>query len=115
VARGAFDAFLSELIAGHGLNLTYWWWHTKPGNLFARTGYTGADRALDAIRDARTEAELRTGVAALQQAMFSDPPGVFLYWREGSRAVSRRFTIPRQDDRDIMSSVAQWRLAPPSS
>ena len=45
--------------------------------------------------------------------MFTDPPAVFLYWSEVSRAISRRFEIPRDDDRDIMSSVALWRAASP--
>ena len=47
--------------------------------------------------------------------MREDPPGIFLYWSETTRAVSRRFIVPREQDRDIFSTVAQWREAPPAS
>jgi peptide/nickel transport system substrate-binding protein len=112
---GRFDAFLTEMIAGHGLDLTYSIWHSAPaGGSYFRTSYTGADRVLDRLRDARTEAEVRDAVHALQRTMFEDPPAVFLYWNETSRAVSRRFTIPGGEGTDIISTVAQWQLAEPA-
>ena len=113
VRAGQFDAFLNELVAGHGLNLTHHLWHSVPGSNLFSTGYTGADAALDQVRDARSDAETRAAVDALHRAMFTDPPAVFLYWSEVSRAISRRFEIPREDDRDIMSSVALWRATSP--
>ena len=59
VATGQFDAFLSELIASHGLGFTYMMWHSKPPSPFFRTGYAGADAALDRVRAARTDDETR--------------------------------------------------------
>jgi hypothetical protein len=50
-------------------------------------------------------------VRSLQQVLHEDPPAVFLYWRETTRAVSRRFDVPFVPDRDILVTVAQWRLA----
>jgi peptide/nickel transport system substrate-binding protein len=110
VGSGRFDAFLYEVIGGRGLDVTYGLWHSTPGSLW-HTGYAGADRVLDRLREARTEAETRDAVHALQRTMFEDPPAAFLYWIEGSRAVSRRFTIPGDEGTDILSTVAQWQLA----
>jgi hypothetical protein len=36
---------------------------------------------------------------------------VFLYWRQASRAVSRRFVLPAGGDQDILRTVDRWRLA----
>ena len=109
VASGKFDAFLGELIASHGLSFTYMLWRSTP-EPFIRTGYTGADAALDRVRAARTDDELRQAVHDLQRTMHDDPPAAFLYWGQASRAVSRRFVLPAGDDVDILRSVDRWRL-----
>lgn len=115
LVSGRFDAFLYEVIAGRGLGVTYAAWHSTPTGPLFHTGYTGADRILDRIREARTEDKTREAVHDLQRAMHEDPPAAFLYWIEGSRAVSRRFTIPAGEDVDILSTVAQWQLADPGA
>jgi peptide/nickel transport system substrate-binding protein len=109
VGAGRFDAILGELIASHGLGFTYLLWHSTPPP-FIRTGYTGADAALERVRDARTDNDLRAAVHRLQRTMHDDPPAVFLYWAQASRAVSRRFTLPAGDDVDILRSVDRWQL-----
>jgi peptide/nickel transport system substrate-binding protein len=109
VAAGRFDAILGELIASHGLGFTYLLWHSTPPP-FIRTGYKGADAALDQVRDSRTDDDLRTAVHRLQRTMHDDPPAVFLYWAQASRAVSRRFILPGGDDLDILRSVDRWKL-----
>lgn len=112
IAAGEYDAFLLELIAGHGLDFTYHFWRS-PGPSFLTTGYEAADAELDRIRDARSDEEVQTAVRALQEVMHRDPPGIFLLWGETSRAVSRRFEIPQEPDRDILSTAARWRVAGP--
>jgi ABC-type transport system substrate-binding protein len=109
------DAFMNELVSGHGLNLTYMMWHSTAGAPFFKTRYRGADDALDRYRAARSDEETRAAVSGIQRALRDDPPGIFLYWSETTRAVSRRFIVPRDQDRDIFSTVAQWRAAPPDS
>ena len=109
VASGKFDAFLGELIASHGLSFTYLFWHSSPDS-FIRTGYAGADAVLDRLRVARTDDDLRQAVRDLQRTMHEDPPAVFLYWGQASRAVSRRFVLPAGDGVDILRSVDRWRL-----
>ena len=110
LAAGRFDAFLTELIASSGLGFSYLMWHSNPPNPFFRSGYSGADPALDRLRAARTEDETRAAVHALQRTMHDDPPAVFLYWEQRSRAVSRRFALPAGDDLDILRSIDWWRL-----
>jgi peptide/nickel transport system substrate-binding protein len=108
---GRYDAFLSELATGYGLGLTYMWWHPGPRSAIIDTGYTGAVPALDRLRTARTDDDVRKAVHALQRTMADDPPAVFLYWRHVSRAVNRRFVLPAGDDQDILRTVDRWRLA----
>jgi peptide/nickel transport system substrate-binding protein len=110
LAAGKFDAFLTELIASSGLGFNYMMWHSTPPGPFFRSGYAGADPALDALRAARTDDETRAAVHALQRTMHDDPPAVFLYWEQRSRAVSRRFVLPAGDDLDILRSIDRWQL-----
>ena len=109
VASGRYDAFLGEMAASSGLGFTYLWWHSTPPSMI-RTGYAGADAALDRIRSARTDAGLRSAVHDLQRRLHEDPPAVFLYWAQMSRAVSRRFVVPAGDDVDIIRSVDRWTI-----
>jgi peptide/nickel transport system substrate-binding protein len=111
LASGQFDAFLYEVITGRGLGVPYALWHSTRAVPLFRTGYAGADRVLDRVREARTEAETREAVHALQRTLFEDPPAAFLYWIEGSRAVNRRFTFPAAEGIDVLTTVAQWQLA----
>ncbi|HEY8551002.1 MAG TPA: ABC transporter substrate-binding protein [Vicinamibacterales bacterium] len=113
LAAGKFDAFLFELLSGHGLDFTHWFWRS-PGPPIMKTGYRAADAVLDRITKAGTDQAMREAVADLQRVMHEDPPGIFLYWSETTRAVSRRFNLPREPDRDILSTVARWRVADPS-
>ncbi|MEO5823047.1 MAG: ABC transporter substrate-binding protein [Vicinamibacteraceae bacterium] len=110
VAAGRFDAFVNELIASTGLGFTYMMWHSNPPGPFLRSGYASANPALDRLRTARTDDETRAAVHALQRTMHDDPPAVFLYWEQRSRAVSRRFTLPPGDDLDILRSVDRWQI-----
>ena len=80
------------------------------GRRCIRTGYAGADAALDRVRAARTDDDLRAAVRELQRTMHDDPPAVFLYWAQTSRAVSRRFVLPAGDDVDILRSVDRWQV-----
>jgi hypothetical protein len=115
IRSGDYDAFLFEFGSGHGLGWTYWFWHSAPGPFWMTTGYGSADGALDRLRDDRSDPARREAVSHVQQAMRENPPAVFLYWNETTRAVSRRFDIPHVPDRDILITVAQWQLAHPGT
>lgn len=114
--EGSFDAFLIDFAATPGLDWPYQTWHSPepPATGFVNHGYRSADGALDRIRGARTEEEMRGAVGDLQRIMRDDPPAVFLLWSETARAVSARFQVPLTPDRDIFSSLRQWqRVSPP--
>jgi peptide/nickel transport system substrate-binding protein len=110
VATGQFDAFANELIASNGLGFASMVWHSNPAGPFFQSGYASADLAFDRLRAARSDDETRAAVHALQRTMHDDPPAVFLYWEQRSRAVSRRFVLPPADDLDILRSIDRWRL-----
>jgi peptide/nickel transport system substrate-binding protein len=114
LAAGRFDAYLIDLAGGHGLNWPYWFWHSPEGGPpWIRSHYRAADAALDGIRFARTRAELREAIHAFQRVLLEDPPALFLCWGETSRAVRRRFVVPRDADKDVFATIAQWRAAGP--
>jgi peptide/nickel transport system substrate-binding protein len=104
---GDFDAFLFEM-AGKSLGWVYEFWHShESGRL--NSGYRSADAVLDRIRGARTDAEMRKGLADLQQILHDDPPAAFLAWQTTSRAVSTNFDVAQEPGRDILSNIWKWR------
>jgi peptide/nickel transport system substrate-binding protein len=109
LARGDFDAFLFEM-AGRSLSWVYEFWRSHDGAL-VNSGYTSADAVLDRIRIARSEDEVRAAVAELERVMHEDPPAAFLAWQATSRAVSTKFDVAAEDDKDILNNLWQWRPA----
>ena len=110
LASGEFDAALMDVISGASIFRIYEWWHTggamNPGSL----GNERADRALDAARFARTDAEYQQAILALQSFFRQDPPALFLAWSQRARAVNTRFEVPQPEpNRDILSSLRLWR------
>jgi len=104
---GDFDAFLFEMF-GRSLSWTYDFWRSHEGSRVI-SGYRAADAVLDRMRGARSEDDVRSAVADLARILHDDPPAAFLAWQAGSRAVSTNFDVAAEDNRDILSSVWQWR------
>jgi ABC-type transport system substrate-binding protein len=114
LVAGRFDAYLLELATGQGFNFPYWLWHSPSDGSHSPlidSGYGGANDTLDRLRSARTDVDMKAAVAAFQRAQRDDPPGIFLAWREVSRAVTRRFVVPVEEGRDILGSVPHWTLS----
>jgi ABC-type transport system substrate-binding protein len=113
ISQGQFDMFLFEMGNGRTLSWIYRFWHSPrpdmPTNNF--TGYAAADTALDAIRRAQSDDEIRVKTANLEDVFEADPPAVFLAWQTMTRAVSTQFVLPRQPGRDIMYSIWEWKPA----
>jgi peptide/nickel transport system substrate-binding protein len=109
LGKGDFDAFLFELV-GNSLSWAYEWWHHNPEGRF-NSGYRAADAILDTIRTAREEDEVRAAVAQLATILHSDPPAVFIAWQASSRAVSTKFEVAAERNRDIVANLWQWRPA----
>jgi peptide/nickel transport system substrate-binding protein len=108
-AAGDFDAFLFEL-AGRSLGRVYEFWRPHDGSLM-NSGYRAADAAFERIRASRTDEETRAAVSELERILHADPPAAFLVWQLTSRAVSTKFDVAAEKNRDILTNVWQWRPA----
>jgi ABC-type transport system substrate-binding protein len=107
--RGDFDAFLFEM-AGRSVSWVYEFWRSHEG-AFLKSGYQSADAILDRIRSARSDDDVRAGVAQLERIMHDDPPAAFLAWQATSRAVSTKFDVAPEENRDIITNAWLWRPA----
>jgi peptide/nickel transport system substrate-binding protein len=116
LASGDFDAFLFELASPRVLSWAYRFFHSPTDSFqpFVGWGYSAADAALDKIRYAMTDDEVRAGVSEFQRALYDDPPAAFITWDERSRAVSRHFIVPAEPGMDIFPSIWRWKAAPPA-
>jgi peptide/nickel transport system substrate-binding protein len=112
LGRGDFDAFLWEMF-GRSLSYAYDFWHSHE-QARANTGYTGADRVLDRIRTATSDSEMHDAVAEFARVLHDDPPAAFIAWQQASRAVSTRFDVAAEKNRDILGNAWQWHLADPT-
>jgi peptide/nickel transport system substrate-binding protein len=109
VAAGDFEAFLFEM-SGRNLSRVYDFWHSQ-GGMNNNSGYRAADGVLDRLRVAQSDDEIRAAVAEVLRVLHDDPPAAFLAWQRTSRAVSARFEVSSEPDRDILPSVWMWRPA----
>jgi peptide/nickel transport system substrate-binding protein len=113
VVRGQFEAALSEFGSMRSLNFVYALWHSVPPGAKGLVDfhYSSADGALDKLRAAIKEEEVKIAVAELQRAFYDDPPAVFLDWMQTARAVSRSIHVQSEPERDVMGTLPQWRPA----
>jgi peptide/nickel transport system substrate-binding protein len=111
VKNGEFEAALSEMGALRSLNYVYAIWHSVPAGAknLVDLHYSSADAALDKLRAAIKDADVKRAVADLQRAFYDDPPAVFLDWMQTARAVSRSVVVQNETGRDVMGSIQQWR------
>ncbi len=111
IAQGNFDAVLMEMVSGYSVGRPFSFWHSN--GLHSFSGYRNAsvDASLEEIKRAASDNEYKDGFRRFQQAMFDDPPAIFLAWGETARAVSRRFDVVRAPGGDIRMSISDWTLA----
>jgi peptide/nickel transport system substrate-binding protein len=110
-ASGNFDAWLVDMnLAPNFFRQSLFWHSNSPFNL-GRYHSARVDTALDAMDQARSDAEYKAGAAAFQRAMIDDPPGLFLAWSDRLRAVSSRFDVHVEPGRDILLTMRSWRPA----
>ena len=110
LGSGDFDAFLWEMY-GRSVSSVYDFWHSHP-IARANTGYTGADAVLDRIRAAKSDDDLRAGVAEFSRRAARRPAGgVYRLARDGHGPSRPRFDVAPEPNRDILSNIWQWQLA----
>jgi peptide/nickel transport system substrate-binding protein len=114
VAAGAgeFDTLLMPVLSGTSLKTAYTFWRSRTGEGgLLNSGYAGADRIFDHLRTVRSDAEIRTGVAELQQQFHEDAPAVFIAWQQTTRAVDARIDVSDRSEPDVYRSIPRWRPA----
>lgn len=111
--RGDFDSYLFQLRSGKSFDWTYTFWHSAaPGAAIQDIGYAGVDEALDRLRGALQDSDVRIAVADLRQRFHEDVPAAFLAWPETTRAVDARFDIGDRSNPDIFTTLWRWRVTP---
>jgi peptide/nickel transport system substrate-binding protein len=112
LAAGDYDTFMFQMASQRTLIMPYQFLRSPaPGSpALLDSGYTAADTALDRLRQALSDDEVRAAIGSLQRVLYDDPPGVFIAWEERARAVSRRFFVPSTPGRDIISTF--WQIRP---
>jgi ABC-type transport system substrate-binding protein len=110
IGAGAYDAFLFEFVSARTLSFPYQFWHSRTSPL--STGYASADEALDRMKAAVAEPDVRAAVADVLRIMRADPPAIFLAWPRDVRAADRSVELPYEPDRDVFGTLWQARRAP---
>jgi peptide/nickel transport system substrate-binding protein len=108
IQSGDYDALLFEILSGPSLNFVYRNWHG--GGVFA-SGYNAADEALERLRGAIDELDVRDAVGAVQRIFYDDPPAVFLAWPQASRAVNADIDVSYQPNGDIVGRIWKFKRA----
>ena len=106
LGSGKFDAFIYELSSGRTLQFPYRFFHSKMGQL--PIGYDAADEALDRMKLARTDDDVKVAVADVMRILRTDPPAIFLAYPREARAIDRAFDVPYETDRDVFGTF--WQL-----
>ncbi|HEV3485856.1 MAG TPA: hypothetical protein VG106_10635, partial [Vicinamibacterales bacterium] len=115
LSEGKFETILGDYTSARSLAWVYYGWHSSHPIRFApKTGYTAADAVLDRLRRATTDQEMRAYVGELQRTFFDDPPAIFIAWSYSSRAVSTTFSVPHEQNADILGNIWQWQLRSPA-
>lgn len=111
IRSGDFDAVLTDLVSGPTLGRPYIFWRSaktsKGLNVF---GYENAEanRLFEQLSQSTSDAATRTATHRLQQVMLDDPPALFIAWSQKIRAVSRKFNVVAEPDRDPLFTLWRW-------
>jgi peptide/nickel transport system substrate-binding protein len=106
---GNFDAWLADTNLAPNFFRQSLFWHSRSGYNWGHYESAKADGALDAMDQARSDAEYKEGADAFQRAIVDDPPAIFLAWSDRLRAVSTRFEVHEEPGRDILNTLRLWR------
>ena len=104
------------MTSGRSFDWVYRFWHSPDRGHepeFQDSGYSGVDRALDQLRLARTEPEIREAIGDLRGQFYQDAPAAFLAWIQNSRAVDSRFDVGDRSDPEVFTNLWRWRTCRP--
>lgn len=114
IRKGQFDAYLFQLTSGRDFSWVYRFWRSPSGALgpvIQNTGYNGADLALDRLRQAWKEDQIRNALGDLRQRFYEDVPAVFLAWGKTTRAVDTQFDLGDPSNPEIFANLWRWHVA----
>jgi hypothetical protein len=117
-SSGQFDTYLFQMTSGRSFEWIYRFWHSTPPGIpveFQNSGYSGADAALDRLRESRSDEEIRSAIGDLRQRFYEDAPAAFLAWTQVTRAVDARFDVGDESSPDVFGNLWQWHLAEATS
>ena len=109
-ARGQFDALVSPVVSGYGLGRTYVQLGAHDHPRIIDDGYKAAAGAVEQVRAAMTDDAFAAAVHDLHRVLVADPPAIYLFWPETSRATGRRVTVPADVSGDVLGSLARWTV-----
>jgi peptide/nickel transport system substrate-binding protein len=104
---GDFDSYLYQVSSGKSSEGVHRFWHSLGSR--QSTGYTGADAALDQLRNSFVDGDVRVAMANLRQRFYEDVPAAFLAWPDKTRAIDVRFDIGDTSDPDVYANMWRWR------
>lgn len=115
IGSGDFDAVTIELIVGNTASRPFTFWSSKSTQNVWGYRNPDLDQALDALRRASDDTQYRNAFRRVQEESLDDPPAIFLALGQITRAVSNRFEVVAPPNTDILPSIPDWRLAPPTA
>jgi peptide/nickel transport system substrate-binding protein len=104
VMKHEFETVLIDALSGPTMFRPYRWWIQT-----ADFSHRDVVAAFDQVRHATGMDQYRTAVGEVQRAMAEDPPAIFLAWGTRSRAISTKFDVKPEQDRDIIATLRLWR------
>jgi ABC-type transport system substrate-binding protein len=107
---GRYDAFIAPVVSGYGMSMPYGLFGSHAGPRMITHGYTAAGPASERVRAATSREELREAIHGLHDVLMDDPPAVYLFWQETSRAVGRRVSVPADASSDVLNALARWSI-----
>jgi peptide/nickel transport system substrate-binding protein len=108
---GEFETVLTPLVTGYGLGIPYLYFGEHDRPRIIDHGYRGAQAAVERVRRATSDDEFARAAGDLHRLLLDDPPAVYLYWQESSRAVGPRVRVPGDVDGDVLGSLSRWTVA----
>ena len=113
LSSGDYQAVLRPLNTSRSLSRLYSLWHSSQP--YALPGYTMADDALEALKEATSREDVQQAAGRFQAILHEQPPALFLVDDLQARALSHRFVVPDAPDGDVVETIWRWRPRDPSN
>jgi peptide/nickel transport system substrate-binding protein len=114
VFSGRFEGAFVNMISGPTPSRSYMWWRSARTfkGMYNVFGYDNpqAEDQFEILMRSPNEAAVRAATSKLQRAVYEDPPALYVAWDTRTRAIHRRFVLPK-DERDPVWALWKWTIA----